>query len=431
MHEDTPEAPSQQPENTPASGKRVVYISFRPAGKRYLFAAGDHELEPGTLVIVETNKGHALGRVVTSPKLMAHQDLPPELKPILHPATEEDLEKARLQRQRQPEAMRICHECIKKHNLPMKLVKGEYIFDGSKIIFYFTADGRVDFRELVRDLAHQLHTRIEMRQIGVRDEAKIVGGMGVCGRELCCCSFLCEFQPVSVKMAKEQGLALSPGKISGQCGRLLCCLAYEYETYQQLRETMPAVGNRVQWHGQPAEVTACNLLQQTVTLKLADNHHRDVPVSDLGEKKTQPTPEAETPAAAQPQETAPATAAEKAASEPARTKAQDPPKEGAKQQPAGGKEDGSPGPRKSRGRRRRPSRGGQKRQESKGGEQTAKADGNQPARDKPKRQGPEKSDSAPGKEGQQRSGSGKKNAASRRRKRPQQQRRDSGKNDKS
>jgi hypothetical protein len=162
----------------------------------------------------------------------------------------------------------------------MKLVRAEYAFDGSKIVFYFTAEGRIDFRDLVKDLAHHFHTRIEMRQIGVRDEAKLVGGLGICGRELCCCSFLTEFYPVSVKMAKEQGLALNPTKISGQCGRLLCCLGYEFEAYCELRKGMPKCGKKVCWDNREWEVTAQNALARQVTLRQADGTTRVVPMDE-------------------------------------------------------------------------------------------------------------------------------------------------------
>jgi hypothetical protein len=163
----------------------------------------------------------------------------------------------------------------------MKLVRAEYAFDGSKIIFFFTADGRIDFRELVKDLAHHFHTRIEMRQIGVRDEAKMVGGIGICGRELCCCSFLTQFSPVSVKMAKEQGLALNPTKISGQCGRLLCCLGYEYETYSKLKKGMPKCGKKVMWENRECEVTSLDILQQKVTLRDREGTSCQVTMEEL------------------------------------------------------------------------------------------------------------------------------------------------------
>jgi hypothetical protein len=172
--------------------------------------------------------------------------------------------------------------------MDMKLVRAEYIFDGSKIIFYFTADGRVDFRELVKDLAHHFHTRIEMRQIGVRDEAKLTGGIGICGRELCCCTFLTEFTPVSVKMAKEQGLALNPNKISGQCGRLLCCLSYEFETYCSMKKCLPKCGRKVQVEGGEGEIVDQNVLAQTVTVRLGDGKKMEVPADQLENRPALP-----------------------------------------------------------------------------------------------------------------------------------------------
>ncbi len=223
---------------------KVVKIQFQTAGKLYDFAAGDTELRPGDRVIVETERGKSIGTVIKGPIDM--EVVPDGLKNILRKAQPEDILAAEGNASREKEAFDFCLARIKERGMDMKLVRVEYLFDGSKAIFYFTADGRVDFRELVKDLAHTFHTRIEMRQIGVRDEAKMVGGIGICGRELCCSSFLRDFEPVSVKMAKEQNLALNPTKISGQCGRLLCCLGYEYETYCSLRKCLPKCGKRVQ-----------------------------------------------------------------------------------------------------------------------------------------------------------------------------------------
>lgn len=188
---------------------------------------------------------------------------------------------ARISASKEKEAYDHCFERIRQRKMPMKLVKAEYLFDGSKIIFYFTADGRVDFRELVKDLAHSFHTRIEMRQIGVRDEAKLIGGIGICGRELCCGTFLTDFHPVSVRMAKQQGLALNPTKISGQCGRLLCCLGYEYNTYCKMSKQLPKQGTKVTFDGQPAEVLSSQTLNQTVTLRCNGKIIQNVALSDL------------------------------------------------------------------------------------------------------------------------------------------------------
>ncbi len=249
---------------------RVVTIKFRPAGKRYDFNAQQLDLAVGDRVVVETDRGRALGTVVLPVREVEEDASPRELKNVLRLATEEDLKMAEVNAAREDEAYRFCLHRIEQRQMPMKLVRAEYQFDGSKIIFYFTADGRVDFRELVKDLAHHFHTRIEMRQIGVRDEAKLVGGLGVCGRELCCCTFLTEFAPVSVKMAKEQGLALNPNKISGQCGRLLCCLSYEFETYCEHRKGLPKCGKKIEFNGQRVQVVDVNILRRELTLAMPD-----------------------------------------------------------------------------------------------------------------------------------------------------------------
>lgn len=260
---------------------RIVSIKFRTAGKHYDFNALDLELRPGQQVVVETDRGRALGTVVTEPVEATPQGGGDNLKSVLRIATEQDLEMGQASTEREKDAFRFCLERIQSRRMEMKLVRAEYLFDASKIIFYFTADGRVDFRDLVKDLAHHFHTRIEMRQIGVRDEAKLIGGIGVCGRALCCCSFLTNFAPVSVKMAKEQGLALNPNKISGQCGRLLCCLNYEYETYLSLKEGMPKCGRRVRVGDEEGEVTAQNVLTRKVTVRLASNRSIEAPVGEL------------------------------------------------------------------------------------------------------------------------------------------------------
>ena len=246
---------------------RIVPLKFQQAGRQYDFNALSLELKPGDKVIVETDRGRAMAIVVIPPREIPKSEAPEGLKNILRIATEEDLALAETNSAREKTARSFCKTRIHDRKLDMKLVRAEYAFDGSKIIFFFTADGRIDFRELVKDLAHHFHTRIEMRQIGVRDEAKLVGGLGICGRELCCCSFLTQFNPVSVKMAKEQGLALNPTKISGQCGRLLCCLGYEYETYSELKKGMPKPGKKVMFDSREYEVTSQDILQQKVTLR--------------------------------------------------------------------------------------------------------------------------------------------------------------------
>ncbi len=260
---------------------RIVPLKFQQAGRQYDFNALSLELKAGDKVIVETDRGRAMAIVVIPPREVDKSAAPDGLKNILRSATDEDLAMAETNTAREKTAHRFCKERIQERKLEMKLVRAEYAFDGSKIIFFFTADGRIDFRELVKDLAHHFHTRIEMRQIGVRDEAKLVGGLGICGRELCCCTFLTQFSPVSVKMAKEQGLALNPTKISGQCGRLLCCLGYEYETYSKLKKGMPKCGKKVMWENRECEVTSLDILQQKVTLRDREGTNYKVTMEEL------------------------------------------------------------------------------------------------------------------------------------------------------
>jgi cell fate regulator YaaT (PSP1 superfamily) len=250
---------------------RIVKVQFNVAGKLYDFNAGTLELKSGDKVVVETERGRSIATVVVPPRELPRAEVTEGLKNILRKAEQSDLAAQARNTAREQEAFNFCLQKIKERNMEMKLVKVEYLFDGSKAIFYFTADGRVDFRELVKDLAHVFHTRIEMRQIGVRDEAKMVGGLGICGRELCCSSFLRDFEPVSVKMAKEQNLALNPTKISGQCGRLLCCLGYEFETYCTLRKCLPKCGKHVQCGNISGEVVKLNILDGTVTVKTDDD----------------------------------------------------------------------------------------------------------------------------------------------------------------
>ena len=211
---------------------RVIGVRFRPAGKIYFFAPGKYEIKTGDKVIVETARGVEFGSVVSGPKDVEDDKVTQPLKPVIRIATKDDIRKEEKNREKEKEAFEICLEKIRKHGLEMKLIDAEYTFDNNKVLFYFTADGRIDFRELVKDLASVFRTRIELRQIGVRDETKIRGGIGICGRPLCCHTYLTEFAPVSIKMAKEQNLSLNPSKISGVCGRLMCCLTNEEETYE-------------------------------------------------------------------------------------------------------------------------------------------------------------------------------------------------------
>lgn len=224
---------------------KVIGVRFRTAGKIYFFSPGKLEIRQGDHVIVETARGVEFGRVVSGPKEVEEEEVVQPLKSVIRIATEQDEKTEEKNREKEKEAFKICLEKIRKHGLEMKLIDAEYTFDNNKVLFYFTADGRIDFRELVKDLAAVFRTRIELRQIGVRDETKIRGGIGICGRPLCCHTYLSEFAAVSIKMAKEQNLSLNPTKISGVCGRLMCCLTNEEETYEELNSQLPSVGDSV------------------------------------------------------------------------------------------------------------------------------------------------------------------------------------------
>ena len=244
---------------------RVIGVRFRPAGKIYYFSPGNMEIKTGDHVIVETARGIEYGYVVLGSRDVEESKVIQPLKPVIRMATKDDKNKEQLNRKKEKDAFKICQEKIRKHNLEMKLIDVEYTFDNNKILFYFTADGRIDFRELVKDLASVFKTRIELRQVGVRDETKIVGGVGICGRALCCHSYLTEFIPVSIKMAKEQNLSLNPTKISGVCGRLMCCLKNEEETYEYLNSKLPGIGDYVTTDdGLRGEVQSVNVLRQLV-----------------------------------------------------------------------------------------------------------------------------------------------------------------------
>ena len=248
---------------------RIISVQFSTASKLYDFNAAEIAVVAGDHVVVETERGLSIGQIMRGP-LERDVENPDKLVTIKRKANFDDMATLERNGQKEKEAFDFCLRRIVERSMQMKLVRVEYQFDGSKAVFFFTADGRVDFRDLVKDLAHTFHTRIEMRQIGVRDESKITGGIGICGRELCCCSFLRDFQPVSVKMAKEQNLALNPNKISGQCGRLLCCLDYEYETYCSLRKTFPKCGKRVRTASTNGVIDKLNILTGTITLRLDD-----------------------------------------------------------------------------------------------------------------------------------------------------------------
>ena len=252
---------------------RVIGVRFRPAGKIYFFAPGRHDVKTGDKVIVETARGVEFGSVVSGPKDVEDEQITVPLKQVIRVATEEDKQKESKNREKEKEAFEICLEKIRKHGLEMKLIDAEYTFDNNKVLFYFTADGRIDFRELVKDLASVFRTRIELRQIGVRDETKIRGGIGICGRPLCCHTYLSEFAPVSIKMAKEQNLSLNPTKISGVCGRLMCCLKNEEETYEYLNSKLPGVGDFVTTDdGLKGEVHSVNVLRQQVKVIVTVDH---------------------------------------------------------------------------------------------------------------------------------------------------------------
>ena len=266
--------------------EKVIGVRFRNAGKVYYFSPGKLNIPKGKHVIVETARGIEYGYVVVGTKEVEGNRVVQPLKPVLRIATAEDDAKEAANRQKEKEAFQICLEKIRKHKLDMKLIQAEYTFDNNKVLFYFTADGRIDFRELVKDLAAVFKTRIELRQIGVRDETKIIGGIGICGRSLCCHTHLSEFIPVSIKMAKEQNLSLNPTKISGVCGRLMCCLKHEQETYEELNSHLPNVGDHVTTgDGLKGEVQSVNVLRQKVkvivTLEGDEKEIREYKVDEL------------------------------------------------------------------------------------------------------------------------------------------------------
>ena len=264
----------------------VIGVRFRRAGKIYYFSPNEYDIKVNDNVIVETARGVEYGNVVIANKEISEEEVVAPLKEVIRVATPEDDEKERANKEKEKEAFKICLEKIKKHGIEMKLIDCEYTFDNNKVLFYFTADGRIDFRELVKDLASVFRTRIELRQIGVRDETKILGGIGSCGRPLCCHTHLSEFIPVSIKMAKEQNLSLNPTKISGVCGRLMCCLKHEEEVYEEANSKMPDVGDSVTTvDGLKGEVHSVSVLKQMVRviveLENDEKEARDYKVEDL------------------------------------------------------------------------------------------------------------------------------------------------------
>lgn len=263
----------------------VVGVRFKRAGKIYYFDPAGLELSRQETVIVETARGLELGEVAVANREVAEAAIVPPLKRVIRKATASDLQQSQRNQAREKDAIDLCRRKIQDHGLDMHLVDAEYTFDASKIIFYFTAEGRVDFRELVKDLASAFRTRIELRQIGVRDEAKFLGGLGTCGRELCCCSFLGDFEPVSIRMAKEQHLSLNPSKISGVCGRLMCCLRYECQHYGGARPHLPEVGTRVVTLEGEGRVVGVNALKNSVSVELDGKTLKEFPVEEVDDKR--------------------------------------------------------------------------------------------------------------------------------------------------
>ena len=256
---------------------KVIGVRFRTAGKIYYFDPVKFQVGRGDHVIVETARGVEFGTVVSAVREVEDDKVVQPLKPVLRVASPRDEEQEQNNKRKEKEAFKICLEKIRKHKLEMKLIDAEYTFDNNKVLFYFTADGRIDFRELVKDLASVFKTRIELRQIGVRDETKIVGGMGICGRVLCCHAHLSEFVPVSIKMAKEQNLSLNPTKISGVCGRLMCCLKHEEETYEELNRKLPGIGDYVTTDdGLKGEVSSVNVLRQLVKVLVTVDDEKEI-----------------------------------------------------------------------------------------------------------------------------------------------------------
>ncbi|MBQ7776117.1 MAG: stage 0 sporulation family protein [Lachnospiraceae bacterium] len=262
---------------------KVVGVRFRTAGKIYFFDPGKFSIKKGDHVIVETARGIEFGTAVSDMKDVEDDKVIQPLKPVLRIANQRDVEQEAANKLKEKEAYKICLEKIHKHGLEMKLIDAEYTFDNNKVLFYFTADGRIDFRELVKDLAAVFKTRIELRQIGVRDETKIVGGIGICGRPLCCHTHLSDFIPVSIKMAKEQNLSLNPTKISGVCGRLMCCLKHEEETYEELNRKLPNIGDYVTTEdGLKGEVHSVNVLRQLVKVVVENGDEKEIREYEVG-----------------------------------------------------------------------------------------------------------------------------------------------------
>jgi cell fate regulator YaaT (PSP1 superfamily) len=263
----------------------IVGVRFQQAGKVYYFDAADIPLEINDDVLVETSRGHELGKVVISPKQVIHSEITEPLKPVIRKAQADDIAKAQRQQEKATNAIAKCRELIERLNLPMKPISAQYNLDGSHLTIFFSSEKRVDFRELVRELSRNLKARVELRQVGARDEAKLVGGLGKCGFPLCCATFLSEFAPVSIKMAKEQDIALNPMKTSGICGRLLCCLGYECEQYRAMKEKMPPLHQEVSTALGNAKVVSHNPIKETVTVELETGSTVELPLSQISWRK--------------------------------------------------------------------------------------------------------------------------------------------------
>jgi len=259
----------------------VVGVRFRPVGKIYHFDPAGIEMKDGDMVVVETARGQELGKAVGGPFEMGEEEVPDVLKPVIRLANPEDLEQAKTMDDKESEVLSECEQLVRQLNLPMKLLKAEYSLDGSVVTIFFGAESRVDFRELVRELSRKIKTRVELRQVGPRDETRLIGGFGRCGRSLCCATFLTEFSPVSIKMAKEQDLPLNPMKISGLCGRLLCCLGYEFEQYREMKQKFPAEGQRVSVPEGNGVVVGSRPLEDIVIVELETGSRIEVALADI------------------------------------------------------------------------------------------------------------------------------------------------------
>lgn len=268
----------------------VVGVRFRPVGKIYHFDPAGIELKDGDMVVVETARGQELGKVVGGPFEMGDEEVPDVLKPVIRPAGQDDLEQANAMDARESEALSECEQLVRQLSLPMKLLKAEYSLDGSVVTIFFGAEGRVDFRELVRELSRKIKTRVELRQVGPRDETRLIGGFGRCGRSLCCATFLSEFSPVSIKMAKEQDLPLNPMKISGLCGRLLCCLGYEFEQYREMKQKFPGEGQKVSTGEGQGVVVGSRPLEDIVIIELETGSRIEAKLTDVNVLNTPAEP---------------------------------------------------------------------------------------------------------------------------------------------